>query len=258
MPLEKVEVLAALRRVKGPDLESNIVDLGLVSEIFIKDDIPISRSRSRRNRAEELEQLRHAAEKVVAEISGVAGVTAVLTAEARPARHANCVRPGQGCIRARPEHPRVRGGSCQRRNGRCRRPASGRSAGAQPAAKTQGIPGVKHVIAVASGKGGVGKSTVAANLALGLQAIGLKVGVVDADIYGPSQPRLLGITGKPQVANGKVIKPLEGWGLKVMSMGFLVDEGTPVVWRGPMVVSALGQMLRETDWAGRAAISTSW
>ncbi len=129
-------------------------------------------------------------------------------------------------------------------------PRQAAAAAAQPAARAQGIPGVKHVIAVASGKGGVGKSTVAVNLALGLQAIGLKVGIVDADIYGPSQPRLLGITGKPTVANGKTITPLEGWGLKVMSMGFLVDEGTPVVWRGPMVVSALNQMLRETDWAG--------
>jgi ATP-binding protein involved in chromosome partitioning len=120
----------------------------------------------------------------------------------------------------------------------------------QPARSLQAVPGVKHIIAVASGKGGVGKSTTAVNLALGLKDIGLRVGIVDADIYGPSQPRLLGISGKPQVASGKVIKPMEGFGLKVMSMGFLVDEGTPVVWRGPMVVSALTQMLRETDWRG--------
>jgi ATP-binding protein involved in chromosome partitioning len=103
-------------------------------------------------------------------------------------------------------------------------------------------------VAVASGKGGVGKSTTAVNLALGLAANGLKVGVLDADIYGPSMPRLLGIHGRPESADGKILKPMQNYGLKVMSMGFLVDEETPMIWRGPMVVSALTQMLREVDW----------
>jgi Mrp family chromosome partitioning ATPase len=116
--------------------------------------------------------------------------------------------------------------------------------GGQPLA----IPGIKHLIAVASGKGGVGKSTTAVNLALGLQAIGLKAGIMDADIYGPSQPRLLGLSGQPEVLAGNKLKPKEAYGLKAMSMGFMVDEGTPVVWRGPMVVQALNQMLREVAW----------
>ena len=104
------------------------------------------------------------------------------------------------------------------------------------------------MIAIASGKGGVGKSTTAVNLALGLQAIGLKAGILDADIYGPSQPRLLGLTGRPQVVGGKVLRPMQGYGLKAMSMGFLIDEGSPIIWRGPMVVSALTQMLRDVEW----------
>jgi ATP-binding protein involved in chromosome partitioning len=112
----------------------------------------------------------------------------------------------------------------------------------------QQVAGIKHMIAVASGKGGVGKSTTAVNLALGLQAIGLKAGILDADIYGPSQPRLLGLSGRPQVANGNTLRPMEAYGLKAMSMGFLVDEGTPIIWRGPMVVSALTQMLRDVAW----------
>lgn len=250
MSVEKSEVLAALKRVRGPDLKSNIVDLGMVSEVMIKDDRVYFSITVPQSRADELEELRKAAQKVVADLEGVAGVTAVLTAEMsgglqRAPAAAPLKKPETETIA---EHPRV---SAARAKGATGDGAAARQAaqgGQRPAA--QDVPGVKHVIAVASGKGGVGKSTVTVNLALGLQAIGLKVGVVDADIYGPSQPRLLGISGKPQVAHGKVIKPMEGWGLKVMSMGFLVDEGTPVVWRGPMVVSALGQMLRETDWAG--------
>jgi ATP-binding protein involved in chromosome partitioning len=101
---------------------------------------------------------------------------------------------------------------------------------------------------VASGKGGVGKSTVAANLALGLRANGLRVGVLDADIYGPSMPRMLGISGRPRSRDGKTLIPMENYGLKCMSMGFLVPEDTPMIWRGPMVMSALQQMLREVEW----------
>jgi ATP-binding protein involved in chromosome partitioning len=106
---------------------------------------------------------------------------------------------------------------------------------------------------VASGKGGVGKSTTAVNLALGLQAAGLKTGILDADIYGPSQPRLLGLSGRPQ-ATGNKLQPMQAYGLKAMSMGFLVDEGTPIIWRGPMVVSALTQMLRDVDWGDLDAL----
>ena len=111
------------------------------------------------------------------------------------------------------------------------------------------MPGVKHIIAVASGKGGVGKSTVACNLAVGLAKLGLKVGVLDADLFGPSMPKLFGIHSKPSFApDGQKLIPLESYGVKVMSIGFLIDEGAPVVWRGPMVISALNQLLREVAW----------
>jgi ATP-binding protein involved in chromosome partitioning len=109
------------------------------------------------------------------------------------------------------------------------------------------VPGVGAIIAVASGKGGVGKSTTAVNLALGLRDLGLKVGVLDADIYGPSVPRLLAIKGRPDMVGNRLI-PMLGYGLKVMSIGFLVEEETPMIWRGPMVISALTQMLREVEW----------
>nr|CAA6824053.1 MAG: Scaffold protein for [4Fe-4S] cluster assembly ApbC, MRP-like [uncultured Thiotrichaceae bacterium] len=108
--------------------------------------------------------------------------------------------------------------------------------------------GIKNIVAVASGKGGVGKSTTAVNLALALQADGAKVGVLDADIYGPSQPRMLGISGQPESADGKTLKPMENHGLKAMSIGFLIDEDTPMIWRGPMVTQALEQLLNDTQW----------
>ncbi len=101
---------------------------------------------------------------------------------------------------------------------------------------------------MASGKGGVGKSTVAANLALALKAEGLRVGVLDADIYGPSMPRMLGISGRPQSRDGKILEPMENYGLKVMSIGFLIKEDTPMIWRGPMVIGALEQMMRDVNW----------
>jgi ATP-binding protein involved in chromosome partitioning len=110
------------------------------------------------------------------------------------------------------------------------------------------VSGVKNIIAVASGKGGVGKSTTAVNLALALAAEGAQVGVLDADIYGPSQPMMLGITGRPESKDGKTLEPLEAWGVQAMSIGFLIDTDTPMVWRGPMVTQALEQLLKDTNW----------
>jgi len=225
--ISKPQVLDELRRVKGPDLEGNIVDLGLVSEIQVKDDRIYFSITVPAQRAEELEPLRQAAESVVAKLPGVGGVTAVLTAEAtRGPASKSASAPNAPAAGAAP-------------------PAQAHGATAKPMAP---VPGVKSLIAVASGKGGVGKSTTAVNLALGLKAQGLKVGILDADIYGPSQPRLLGLKGQPQVLQGKTLKPMEGHGLKAMSMGFMVDEETPVIWRGPMVVGALNQMLRDVAW----------
>jgi ATP-binding protein involved in chromosome partitioning len=111
------------------------------------------------------------------------------------------------------------------------------------------IDNVKNIIAVASGKGGVGKSTTAVNLALALSAEGAKVGILDADIYGPSQPRMLGITGKPESVDGKTLEPMHSYHLQAMSIGFLIDEETPMIWRGPMVTQALEQLLNDTNWS---------
>src|SRR5262245_65942237 len=233
----KDQVVDRLRRIKGPDLQGNIVDLGLVSEILLKDGRVSFSITVPAERAAELEPLRQAAEKLVRELEGVTSVIAVLTAEkpqgARPAAPrvaavAHSARVAEARARAAAQPP----------------PASVAQAGRHPIQ----VAGIKHMIAVASGKGGVGKSTTAVNLALGLRAIGLDAGILDADIYGPSQPRLLGLSGRPQVAKGNTLRPMQGHGLKAMSMGFMVDEGTPIIWRGPMVVSALTQMLRDVEW----------
>src|SRR5206468_4573496 len=110
------------------------------------------------------------------------------------------------------------------------------------------VPGVRNIIAVASGKGGVGKSTTAVNLALALAAEGATVGVLDADIYGPSQPTMLGIAGRPESSDGKTLEPMEAYGVQAMSIGFMIDADTPMVWRGPMVTQALEQLLKDTNW----------
>ncbi len=237
--LTKEQVLAQLAKVRGPDLEGNLVSLGLVSEILIRDGAVMFALTVDENRAEELEPMRQAAERVVEQLDGVDRVTVALTAE-KPAGAQTPAAP----VRKAPE---------TNGNAAPPPPMAGRG-GPMPGAggpgqQLAGVPGVKHIVAVASGKGGVGKSTTAVNLALGLAAAGLKVGVLDADIYGPSMPRLLGVSGRPQpTGEGRVLKPMEAYGLKVMSMGFLVEEETPMIWRGPMVISALTQMLREVAW----------
>ncbi|MEM8571391.1 MAG: Mrp/NBP35 family ATP-binding protein [Pseudomonadota bacterium] len=120
--------------------------------------------------------------------------------------------------------------------------------GKAPAAKQPVLPGVRHVVAVASGKGGVGKSTTSVNLALGLRALGHSVGILDADIHGPSLPTLLAIHGKPRLGKDRRLLPIQAFGLKAMSMGLMVDQETAMVWRGPMVMSAITQMLSDVDW----------
>ncbi len=227
----KEMVLQQLSRVKGPDLQGDIVSLGLVSDVLVDHGKVIFSINVPVERAKELEPLREAAEKVVSGLEGVSKVTAVLTAE-RTA--------GSAPVRSAPRFDQAAAvpPPMQAQAARAQRNAPNQSAG---------IPGIKSIIAVASGKGGVGKSTTAVNLALGLLQNGLKVGILDADIYGPSMPRLLGTSDKPR-AEGRTLSPIEAYGLKVMSMGFLVEEDTPMIWRGPMVISALTQMLREVAW----------
>src|SRR5689334_13275405 len=208
------QILDALGHIADPDKGSDIVALGMVSGLVIRDGNVAFAIEVERERGPQLEPLRKAAEKAVEDLPGVLSVTAVLTAQAAP--------------RSRPAS----------------QPAG--SPGARP--QRGAVRGVGAIVAVASGKGGVGKSTVAANLALGLRANGLEVGVLDADIYGPSMPRMLGVSGRPRSRDGKTLIPMENYGLKCMSMGFLVPEDTPMIWRGPMVMSALQQMLREVEW----------
>ncbi|WP_395448233.1 Mrp/NBP35 family ATP-binding protein [Aminobacter sp. UC22_36] len=232
MTVTKEIVVERLKTVNGPDFSGNIVDLGLVSDIFIADGKVFFSITVPAARAQEMEPLRAAAERVVKAIPGVNGAVVALTAE----------KKGGGMEAPVPSKPAAP------------RPApapAARPVPPAPASQSQGkrgVPGIDAIIAVASGKGGVGKSTTAVNIALGLAANGLKVGVLDADIYGPSMPRLLNIHGRPETVDGKILKPMQNYGLKVMSMGFLVDEETPMIWRGPMVMSALTQMLREVEW----------
>ena len=215
--VSKEDVLGKPEGVSHPAIGGNIVEKNLVSDIFVADGKVYFSITVAADLAEKLEPLRIAAENAVKSMDGVDAAMVALTADKKP-------------------------GSA---------PASAK--GPAPAQQQQppqkaGVPGVGAIIAVASGKGGVGKSTTAVNLALGLQAIGLRVGILDADIYGPSMPRLLNVGGQPEQTGERLLKPKEAYGLKVMSMGFLVAEETPMIWRGPMVVSALTQMLREVDW----------
>ena len=165
--------------------------------------------------AQEFAELRNAVEKRLQQIPGINSVFVVLTSD----RASNEARP-PNLSQARPH----------------------------PAGKPDPLAGIGHVIAVASGKGGVGKSTTTVNLALALRAMGLKVGILDADIYGPSLPTLLGLHGKPALADGRRLKPMQAYGLSAMSMGLLVEPEAAMVWRGPMIMSAITQMMADVDW----------
>jgi ATP-binding protein involved in chromosome partitioning len=223
------QVLKALGTVKDPDRGADVVSLGMISGLTVKGGNVAFALEVDPSRGAALEPLRQAAEKAVDSLPGVTSVTAMLTAHRAP--------------------PKLGGGHDHKGHDH-----KGHSHGPTPAAAPPpkpakiGVPGVRAIIAVASGKGGVGKSTTSVNLALGMAANGLRVGLLDADIYGPSLPRMMGLSGKPETADGKVLRPLVRHGVKVMSMGFLVAEETPMIWRGPMVMGAIQQMLRDVAW----------
>ena len=218
------EILEALKGVRDPDRDADIVSLGMVSGLAVKDGNVAFAIEVDPERGDRLEPVRKTAEDAVMGLSGVVSVTAVLTAERQP------------------------GPASQSPPGQAAGPAPAAAAGPQPEGQKPLVPGVDAIIAVASGKGGVGKSTVAVNLALGMAAAGHKIGVLDANIYGPSMPRMMGISGRPASPDGKVLIPMENYGVKCMSIGFLVAEDTPMIWRGPMVMGALQQMLRDVKW----------
>lgn len=225
--ITREQVLERLRSVRGPAGDGDIVTLGLVSDIFVTGGKVMFSVTVPADLANGMEPLRQAAESAVRAIPGVESAMVVLTAE----------RKGGGPTpqTPRPMPPRQGGAP------------AGRPAPGLGSAKA-GIPGVGAIVAVASGKGGVGKSTTAVNLALALKANGLRVGILDADIYGPSLPRLLALKDKPEVVSGRILRPLTSHGAKVMSIGLLIEEEAPMIWRGPMVISALTQMLREVEW----------
>jgi ATP-binding protein involved in chromosome partitioning len=202
------QLRTALRAVRDPRSGKDIVAAGLIDSLETRESLVHLALRTERAHAQAMEAVCRQAEAVLARQPGVTNATVVLTAH-------------------RPE------------------PAAAPAPG--PAGRPALLPGVKHVVAVASGKGGVGKSTTAVNLAVALAQSGHRVGLLDADVYGPSLPRMLGVAGKPELVDGRMA-PLKAWGLLAMSIGLLVDQDTAMIWRGPMVMSALEQMMGQVAW----------
>src|SRR5690348_16215069 len=226
------QVLDSLARIKSPRgvalTNANVLSAITASDgkVFFSINVEAAEARA-------WESVRAEAEAAVRAIPGVTTVMVALTAERKPGSAPPPPTPSRGTPGVQPAH--------------AHKPAP--QGGAQsPMARQAEIPGVGAVIAVASGKGGVGKSTTALNLALGLRDLGLKVGLLDADIYGPSVPRLTGLHEKPELNDERKMIPLKRFGLAIMSIGFLVEEETAMIWRGPMVMSAVTQMLRDVEW----------
>ena len=205
-------ILKALSTVQDPSQGSDIVALNLVTAIQIKDTNISFALQVPPHRGPAMEPVRRAAEQVALQIEGVTSATVMVTAHAT-----------NETVQAPEESPTL---------------------SREKILESK----VRRFVAVASGKGGVGKSTTAVNLAVALQLEGLRVGLLDADVYGPSQPRMLGVSGRPVAAGGDMVKPLENYGVKLMSMGLLVPDDTAMIWRGPMVQSALTQMLDAVAW----------
>jgi ATP-binding protein involved in chromosome partitioning len=206
------QIAEALKQVMVPDRDGDVISLGIVSAIVVKDKFVHISIETTPEKAAAMEPIRKQCEDAAQAVDGVLSATAVLTEELEAAPPAPPLELTQDEKRIKSE-------------------------------------GVGAIIAVASGKGGVGKSTTSVNIALALSRLGKKVGIMDADIYGPSMPRMMGITGQPRSEDGTKLIPMENYGVKCMSMGFLVPEEEPTIWRGPMVMGALEQMLRDVEWA---------
>lgn len=230
MSVTQQQVLDSLARIKSPRgvalTTANVLSPISASDgkVFFSINVDAAEARA-------WESVRAEAEAAVRGIPGVTTVMVALTAERKPGAAPPPPTPSRGTPGVQPVH--------------AHKPPQG---GQSPMARQSEIPGVAAVIAVASGKGGVGKSTTALNLALGLRDLGLKVGLLDADIYGPSVPRLTGLREKPELDGERKMIPLRRFGLAIMSIGFLVEEETAMIWRGPMVMSAVTQMLRDVAW----------
>jgi len=214
------DIQNALREIfepaNGSKSSKDIVTSGLVTNVINKDGNVVIVMEVAPSRAQKLEPVRKAAEKAVQALPGVVSTTVVLTAETAPGAEAS----GQPPKGAPPEDARA----------------------------IAPVPGVGALLAVASGKGGVGKSTTAVNLALAFKANGLRVGLLDTDVFGPSIPHMMGLTGKPHSPDGKTLLPIENHGIACMSIGLLVEAGEPVIWRGPIVMRAIEQILRDVRW----------
>ncbi len=211
-PVLQSEIRARVAEIRGPD-HAPLGDSGRLSEIIVRNGRAYFFIAVSPTEAASWEAARLAAQTAAAEVPGVTSATVSLNAE----------RTATPTSSKPPETP-------------------------SPTSQFPALAEISHIVAVASGKGGVGKSTTACNIALALKGLGLRVGILDADIYGPSMPKLFGLRAKPTVVGERTLVPLDGYGVKVMSIGFVVDEAKALVWRGPMVMGAITQMLRDVAW----------